>query len=106
LERGIYYAAHKESKKLTSVSRRCAFLPGCWHICGVGIDAVSFNDTSWSSMVSPSNQTAFKHAVTLAKLGKGASPHTLRYNAATWLMQNGAEPWQAPAIWECPSKLC
>lgn len=40
-------------------------------------------------------KTAFKHAVTLAKLGPGVSPHTLRHTAATWLMQNGTDPWQA-----------
>jgi integrase len=40
-------------------------------------------------------KTAFKHAVTLAKLGPGVSPHTLRHTAATWLMQNDTDPWQA-----------
>ena len=32
-------------------------------------------------------KTAFKHAVTLAKLGPGVSPHTLRHTAATWLRE-------------------
>jgi integrase len=26
---------------------------------------------------------------------KGASPHTLKHTAATWLMQGGTDPWQA-----------
>ncbi len=34
---------------------------------------------------------AFKHAVTLASLGPA---YTLRHTAATWLMQNGTDPWQ------------
>ena len=40
-------------------------------------------------------KTAFKSAVRLAELEKGISPHTLRHTAATWLMQRGANPWQA-----------
>jgi integrase len=40
-------------------------------------------------------KTAFKHAVKLAGLQGSVSPHTLRHTAATWLMQNGADRWQA-----------
>ena len=40
-------------------------------------------------------KTAFKRAVRLAGLSGKVSPHTLRHTAATWLMQNGADRWQA-----------
>ena len=51
---------------------------------------VEFNGKPVSSV-----KTAFKSAVRLAGLGPGISPHTLRHTAATWLMQKGADPWQA-----------
>jgi integrase len=35
-------------------------------------------------------------AAACARAGiQGASPHTLKHTAATWLMQNGTDPWQA-----------
>lgn len=40
-------------------------------------------------------KTAFKRAVLLAGIEPPASPHTLRHTAATWLMQNGVNLWQA-----------
>ena len=40
-------------------------------------------------------KTAFKRAVKLAGLPGKVSPHTLRHTAATWLMQAGADRWQA-----------
>ena len=40
-------------------------------------------------------KTAFRSAVRLAGLGPRISPHTLQHTAATWLMQRGADPWQA-----------
>ena len=51
---------------------------------------VEFNGKPVSSV-----KTAFKSAVRLAGLDSGVSPHTLRHTAATWLMQRGADPWQA-----------
>jgi integrase len=40
-------------------------------------------------------KTAFKRAVKLADLPGKVTPHTLRHTAATWLMQNGVDPWEA-----------
>jgi integrase len=51
-------------------------------------------------------KTAFKRAVKLAGLPGKVSPHTLRHTAATWLMQAGADRWQAAgylgmSVWKC-----
>jgi len=35
---------------------------------------------------------------TAAKLGGDVTPHTLRHTAATWLMQGGADIWQASRL--------
>ncbi|QWG14275.1 site-specific integrase [Bradyrhizobium sediminis] len=97
LERGVYYRrAHgkqETNKRQTPVrvpSRLLAHLRR-WHRCGI-IQRyfVEFNGQPVKSV-----KTAFKRAVTLAELGKGVSPHTLRHTAATWLMQNAADPWES-----------
>jgi integrase len=40
-------------------------------------------------------ETAIENTVQLAELESEILPHTLRHTAATWLMQRGADPWQA-----------
>ena len=87
----------KESTRPTSASRRCQYRLGCWRICGAGKTAgsitrhfVEFNGEAVTSV-----KTAFKRAVKLAGLPGKVSPHTLRHTAATWLMQAGADRWQA-----------
>jgi integrase len=37
----------------------------------------------------------FAAAVKTAELDKPVTPHTLRHTAATWMMQNAADLWQA-----------
>ncbi|OSI68873.1 tyrosine-type recombinase/integrase [Bradyrhizobium canariense] len=97
LERGVYYR-RREGQAITNkrqppvpIAPRLLAHLRRWHTRGI-IKAhfVEFNGQPVKSV-----KTAFKSAVRLAKLGTGISPHTLRHTAATWLMQNGCDPWQA-----------
>lgn len=97
LERGRYYrlqqGAAKTNKRQPTVpipSRLLAHLRR-WH--RIDSDAKHFVEFNGKPVASV--KTAFKSAVKLAGLGPGISPHTLRHTAATWLMQRGADPWQA-----------
>jgi integrase len=97
LERGRYYrlqqGAAKTNKRQPTVpipSRLLAHLRR-WH--RIAPDAKHFVEFNGKPVASV--KTAFKSAVKLAGLGPGISPHTLRHTAATWLMQRGADPWQA-----------
>ncbi|MCS3764958.1 tyrosine-type recombinase/integrase [Bradyrhizobium centrosematis] len=97
LERGVYYrlkqgdaVTNKRQPPMPIPPRLLAHLRR-WHRLGIIKNHfVEFNGEAVKSV-----KTAFGRAVKLAKLGKGISPHTLRHTAATWLMQNGTDPWQA-----------
>jgi integrase len=97
LERGRYYrqkqGTAKTNKRQPTVpipSRLLAHLRR-WH----RIDPEAKHFVEFNGKPVASVKTAFKSAVKLAGLGPGISPHTLRHTAATWLMQRGADPWQA-----------
>ncbi len=97
LERGRYYrrkqGSAKTNKRQPTVpipSRLLAHLRR-WH--AIDLEAKHFVEFNGRPVTSV--KTAFKSAVRLAGLGPGISPHTLRHTAATWLMQKGANPWQA-----------
>jgi integrase len=97
LERGRYYrqkqGSAKTNKRQPTVpipSRLLAHLRR-WH--RIDPEAKHFVEFNGKPVISV--KTAFKSAVRLAGLGTGISPHTLRHTAATWLMQRGADPWQA-----------
>lgn len=47
----------------------------------------------------------FARAVGLAKLEGHVTPHTLRHTAATWLMQNGTEIWEAAGFLGMSEKM-
>ncbi|WP_051396544.1 tyrosine-type recombinase/integrase [Bradyrhizobium elkanii] len=96
LERGVYYRrrqgqqeTNKRQPPMPIPPRLLAHLRR-WHARGIiKRHFVEFNGQPVTSV-----KTAFKRAVKLANLGKNISPHTLRHTAATWLMQNGTDPWQ------------
>jgi integrase len=97
LERGRYYRRKqgdaKTNKRQPTVpipARLLAHLRR-WH----RIDPEAKHFVEYNGGPVTSVKTAFKSAVSLAGLGPGISPHTLRHTAATWLMQRGADPWQA-----------
>lgn len=97
LERGIFYrlaAGRTPTKKrqppVPLPPRLLAHLRR-WHRMDVNqAHFVEFNGEAVASV-----KTAFQSAVRLAKLTGKVSAHTLRHTAATWLMQAGADRWQA-----------
>ena len=97
LERGRYYRRKKGSaitnKRQPTVPIPLRLLAHLrrWH----RIDPEAKHFVEFNGKPVTSVKTAFKSAVRLAGLGPGISPHTLRHTAATWLMQKGADPWQA-----------
>ncbi|MCX5569654.1 tyrosine-type recombinase/integrase [Kaistia nematophila] len=49
----------------------------------------------WDGLPVKSIKVGWASALALAGIDKGATPHTLRHTAATWLMQNGVDTWEA-----------
>jgi integrase len=52
----------------------------------------------WNGVAVSSVKNGFARAVKVAELSTiegNVTPHTLRHTAVTWLMQRGADPWQA-----------
>jgi integrase len=97
LERGVFYrlaqgqaATNKRQPPMPIPPRLLAHMRR-WHAKGI----IARHFVEWNGEAVKSVKTGFKTAVGLAKLGPGVSPHTLRHTAATWLMQNGTEEWQA-----------
>jgi len=97
LERGVFYrlaqgatATNKRQPPMPIPPRLLAHMRR-WYDRKI----IARHFVEWNGEGVKSVKTAFKTAVRLSKLGAGVSPHTLRHTAATWLMQNGTEPWQA-----------
>lgn len=62
-----------------------------WKRCNVVRDYF----VEWNGEPVHSVKTAFASAVKRAGLDGKLTPHTLRYTAATWLMQSGVDKWEA-----------
>ncbi|WP_244549819.1 tyrosine-type recombinase/integrase [Bradyrhizobium erythrophlei] len=97
LDRGIYYRRRQGDARTNKRQPPVPIPPRLlthlrrWH----RTDAHAKHFVEFNGRPVTSVKTAFKSAVRLAGLGTGISPHTLRHTAATWLMQRGADPWQA-----------
>ncbi|TAI60502.1 tyrosine-type recombinase/integrase, partial [Bradyrhizobium sp. Leo170] len=90
---GTHKGAAKTNKRQPTVPIPLRLLAHLrrWH----RIDPEAKHFVEYNGKPVNSVKTAFKSAVRLAGLGPGISPYTLRHTAATWLMQRGADPWQA-----------
>jgi integrase len=97
LENGVFYRlaqgkeeTNKRQPPMRLAPRLLAHMRR-WHRRGL----IVRHFVEWNGEGVKSVKTGFKTAVGLAKLGDGVSPHTLRHTAATWMMQNATDPWQA-----------
>jgi integrase len=98
LERGVFYRlaqgrkATKKRQPPAPIPQRLLAHLRRWAKADMGKQTYF---VEWAGEPVSSVKTAFKHAVTLAKLTGKVCPHTLRHTAATWLMQNGVDIWTA-----------
>lgn len=97
LERGVFYrlaqGARATKKRQTPVP-----LPGrlLAHLRRwAEIDPPGSHFVEWNGKPVASVKTGFARGVAKAGLEGKVTPHTLRHTAATWLMQNGTDVWQA-----------
>lgn len=97
LERGIYYrlaegrAATKKRQTPVPLPDRLLAHLRRWSELGIAKE----HFVEWNGKPVASVKTAFATAARKAGLEGTVTPHTLRHTAATWLMQNGCEMWEA-----------
>jgi integrase len=97
LERGVFYRLRKGAKttkkKQTPVRLPARLLAHIrrWYRLGKASHAV----VEWNGKPVKSVRKGFEAAVARAGIEKHVTPHTLRHTSATWMMQNGADLWQA-----------
>jgi integrase len=97
LDRGVFYrraqGAKATKKRQTPVRLPLRLLAHLrrWHRLGIARHAV----VEWNGKPVVSVRKAFSNAVKAAGIEKHVTPHTLRHTSATWMMQNGADLWEA-----------
>jgi integrase len=96
LERGVFYRraqdARETKKRQPTIrldGRLLAHLRR-WQRLGIA----TYSVIEWNGKPVRSVRKGFAAAVEAANLDKHVTPHVLRHTAATWAMQNGADPWQ------------
>jgi integrase len=95
LERGVFYrraqGARETKKRQPSIRLNGRLLTHLrrWQRLGISVHSV----IEWNDKPVQSVRKGFASAVRAAGL-ENITPHTLRHTAATWAMQNGADPWE------------
>lgn len=99
LERGVFYRrphGKKKTKKAqppARLSNRLLAHLRRWERLDIAKDYV----VEWNGKPVERVRKAFQACVGAAEL-EDVTPHTLRHTAATWLMQAGADPWDASGL--------
>jgi integrase len=95
LERGVFYrraqGARETKKRQPSIRLNGRLLAHLrrWQCLGISVHSV----IEWNEKPVQSVRKGFASAARAAGL-ENVTPHTLRHTAATWAMQNGADPWE------------
>jgi integrase len=97
LEQGVFYRraiGRRQTKKRqppVKLPPRLMAHMRRWVAKGLAKKAV----VEWNGRPVETVRKGFAAAVQAAELGKGVTPHVLRHTCATWLMQGGANLWDA-----------
>ena len=97
LDNGVFYrratGARETKKKQTPVRLNPRLLAHLrrWQRLGIANHSM----VEWNGKPVRSVRKSFAAAVKAARLDGSITPHVLRHTAATWMMQNGADLWDA-----------
>jgi integrase len=97
LERGVFHRRAKGAKETKKRQPPAKIPPRLlanlrrWHRLGIAQHAV----VEWNGKPVKSVRKGFGTAVKAAGVSKPVTPHVLRHTAASWMMANGANLWEA-----------